>query len=599
MTKNGLSKICLFLLGMIFIQASYGQINKIASVPVSVERNIMTPNGTRDFSWMVEDWQKSKLYVSSFRDIQVIDPKNFSVENISLPRSPCGICVDKVTGRIATPNQKFNILGSEVSFVITDPETKMTQEVKVRSDGEVAPLWMNVCAFSTDGKTLYLGNMLEDFATSPKLIAVDTATWKIAWTWADVNLVSAIFPLPNGKVYFITKYPRPYTNPTWDLRVLDLDGMVKKVDLGGLMPKTLNLGPNGHLYMFLGNGNSGNSLELDPTTNEVLDSTNWLTSTFVSWPSNDSNYVYTSPSLGFVGLVNRTIVSYINGVTSYGMTAKRQTDGSDLIAVLSDNRVDFYKYTPDVPKGIITATSELYYGVKPVVSTRYAPADILTVWGEKLCPDFPIVLQVPPPIPLRKELAGCSVRIVDSKGNDLSGSLYFISSYQINVQLPSSMATGIAKLSVKDTTEEGIQETSPVFLSIKSAKPNYVQYAKNQAGIQVSYLAALHNSNGSLVTAEDPAKSGEAIQLYAVGLGETSPSVPAGELAIAPITGKVEIIVNGVSAQVLWAGLQGQYAGLYQINFIVPDGVTAKDITITVTQTDGTVQTDTFLLESL
>lgn len=583
LSKLSKSKICLFLLGMVIIQASFGQINKVASVPVITEYQITDSGGIHNYTFMVENREKDELYVSYSRGVQVVNTKTFSVRTIPLELNPAGMCLDRTTGNIVVIDAKA-VGSSEIDFRVIDPISGSSQFKWVATAPDQF-VYGGVCSFGTDGKTLYFGNKLHNYEGSAKLIAVDTATWKIAWTWSDVNRVDAILPLPNGKVYFVTEYPS-YTKPTYDLMVLDLDGVVKKVDLGGVMPTTLNLGPNGHIY--------ASGLEIDPATNEVLNS-NRLTRTFTSWSSSDSNYAYVASSLAFVDVANKSTIAYANNVLAYGMTAKRQADGSDLIAVLTDSRVDFYKYTPNVPLGVITAVTDLYYGVAPVVSTRYTPGDILTVWGEKLCPDFPIVLQVPPPIPLRKELAGCSVRIVDSQGNEFLGSLYFISSYQINVQLPSSMATGIAKLSVKDTTKEGIQETSPVFLSIKSAKPNYVQYAKAQIG----YLAALHNENGSLVTAENPAKAGDAISLYAVGLGETSPKVPAGELALAPITGKVEIKVNGVSAQVLWAGLQGQYAGLYQINFIVPDGVTASEIVITVTQTDGTVQTDNFVLESL
>jgi len=168
----------MLLLGMAIIQAyAFGQINKIASVPVAVENNIASYPGIRSFSWMAEDWQKDRLYVSYSRGIQVVDTKSLSlVETIPISRPPCGMCLDKVNGRIVTPIQKYISLDSEISFIVTDLQTKTSQFVKVANAGEVMPTWVNVCAFSTDGKTLYLGDQLQDYSGSPKLTAVDTET---------------------------------------------------------------------------------------------------------------------------------------------------------------------------------------------------------------------------------------------------------------------------------------------------------------------------------------------------------------------------------------------------------------------------------------
>ena len=584
LSKLGKSKICLFLLGMVIIQASYGQINqitKIASVPVTTEYQVAGSYGIRDFTWMVENWPK--LYVSYTGGIQEINTETLSVTTMQLPEFPVGMCLDKATGRIATINKK-TYSNSEIPFTLTDPATKSRQSITVKtSDGEFVSC--NVCAFGADGKTLYFGSNVRDYPQSSKLIAVDTVSWKVAWTWKNANQVNAILPLTNGKVYFVTEYEQPYPNSVSNLQVLDLDGQFKKVDLGGLMPKTLNLGPNGHLNV--------SGLEIDPTTDEVLD-VNYLGVHLVSWTSRDANFVYSAGSgpLEFLGLANRNIIAYINNVTAHGLATKRQPDGSDSIAVLSDNRVDFYKYTPDVPVGVITAVADLYYGVAPVASTRFTEGDVITVWGQKLCVNFPIPLQLPYPNPLRKEIAECSVLLVDSKGTNFLGSLYIVANgNQINVQLPFGLS-GIVKMSVKN----GSSTSSPVFLSIKG-KPSYVQYAKDGVG----YLATLHNSDGSLVTAENPLKPGEVIQIYAVGMGETSPVIPAGELGIAPIVGKVEAVISGIPADVIWAGLQGQWPGLDQANVIVPEGVTGKPPTVAlkVTFKDGTVhESPIFLLES-
>jgi uncharacterized protein (TIGR03437 family) len=90
--------------------------------------------------------------------------------------------------------------------------------------------------------------------------------------------------------------------------------------------------------------------------------------------------------------------------------------------------------------------------------------------------------------------------------------------------------------------------------------------------------AIVHSNDYSLVTSAKPAKPGEILTLFASGLGPTLPGVDPGQpftadprqLVIAP----VEVLVNGKSSQVLYAGGYPGAVDGYQVNFQVPDSAT-------------------------
>jgi len=69
------------------------------------------------------------------------------------------------------------------------------------------------------------------------------------------------------------------------------------------------------------------------------------------------------------------------------------------------------------------------------------------------------------------------------------------------------------------------------------------------------------------------AKAGDFVELFAVGLGPTTPAVPAGQsyTGSAPTNNPVGLTIGGKPVTLLYAGLTS--AGLYQINLQVPAGL--------------------------
>lgn len=80
---------------------------------------------------------------------------------------------------------------------------------------------------------------------------------------------------------------------------------------------------------------------------------------------------------------------------------------------------------------------------------------------------------------------------------------------------------------------------------------------------------------GLPAAASRAAKPGDNIVLYANGLGPTNPPYPSGEVLTRPYPvtdlSQVRVTVGAVPALVQYAGMV--YAGLFQVNIQVPDGI--------------------------
>ena len=99
--------------------------------------------------------------------------------------------------------------------------------------------------------------------------------------------------------------------------------------------------------------------------------------------------------------------------------------------------------------------------------------------------------------------------------------------------------------------------------------------------------AVVHSNDGSLVTTAKPAKAGETLTLYASGLGPTRPGVDPGQPFPANpppvVNSPVQVLVNGSAYDVLYAGGYPGAVDGYQVNFIVPDGTAAGQVSLQLT----------------
>jgi len=98
---------------------------------------------------------------------------------------------------------------------------------------------------------------------------------------------------------------------------------------------------------------------------------------------------------------------------------------------------------------------------------------------------------------------------------------------------------------------------------------------------------AVTHADGKLVSTASPAQASEVLTLYATGLGPTTPFIDLGQAfpqgSAYTVNAPVDIKINGLSSEVLYAGgFAGSVDG-YQVNFRVPAGIPVGTASLQVT----------------
>jgi uncharacterized protein (TIGR03437 family) len=167
---------------------------------------------------------------------------------------------------------------------------------------------------------------------------------------------------------------------------------------------------------------------------------------------------------------------------------------------------------------------------------------------------------------------------VPSANLSYPGRLVFVSPGQVNVQVPWELQ-GQSSAQVKVTINDFIfgnlvtvplSDTAPAFFETSSG------------------VAAALDQNSKVVSSSNPVARGKTVQLYLNGLGPCNNQPNSGEPAssnpnaLATTKATPTVTIGGQQAQVLFSGLAPGFSGLYQINAVVPSGISTGNAPITV-----------------
>jgi uncharacterized protein (TIGR03437 family) len=172
--------------------------------------------------------------------------------------------------------------------------------------------------------------------------------------------------------------------------------------------------------------------------------------------------------------------------------------------------------------------------------------------------------------------------------DDTPAPLYFVSPTRIILIVPYAVDSPGSLVQIQVTNAGTKSNVAEVWSGDTSPGP----FTLPPGGVGTG--AIRHNADGSVVTADNPAKAGEGVQIYVSGLGAVNPAVADGAASptaepFARVVNELQgVFINGVSANFTYAGLAPGFAGLYQINVIIPAGLPAGDMSLEIDTVDAT-----------
>lgn len=217
--------------------------------------------------------------------------------------------------------------------------------------------------------------------------------------------------------------------------------------------------------------------------------------------------------------------------------------------------------TPTLPPNSVVNGASFRKATEP--NSAIAPGAIVAIFGSNLASATQVALSVP----LSTTLLDTSVTF-----NGTPAPLFFVSSEQINLQVPFEVPVGAGTVSVQ--VRRGSATSATQQAGLAAASPGI--FAINTQGTGAG--AILHADTFALVSDSNPARPGEFLSIFCTGLGPLKTPVASGGLPPVPPPETIStplVNIAGLAAQVSYSGLAPGFAGLYQVNVQVPAGTPA------------------------
>ncbi len=261
-----------------------------------------------------------------------------------------------------------------------------------------------------------------------------------------------------------------------------------------------------------------------------------------------NDYTLATDSTGSI-LTNRLALS-ANGNLAIGIgTSFTETENYELFFAAKTRSLSGTGVFVN-PAGVLNGASFAPTG------TPISPGQFVALFGTNLGPNPPAVAAAPFPT----TLAGVNVTI-----QGRPAPLYFVSPNQLSALVPFATSGVSAEIIVRN----GGQESNRITVPVSRTSPGV--YSQPQNGIGAG---AILRSNFTLLTPANPARRGDTVLIYLTGLGALEPSLADGTAApaspLSRVVDNVNVYIGGQRATVSFAGAAPGFAGLYQLNVVIP-----------------------------
>ncbi|HLK63424.1 MAG TPA: cellulase family glycosylhydrolase [Bryobacteraceae bacterium] len=210
-----------------------------------------------------------------------------------------------------------------------------------------------------------------------------------------------------------------------------------------------------------------------------------------------------------------------------------------------------------------------------------APEAIAEAFGTNLA----TALQAASSVPLPTNLLGTSVTVTDSAGIVRQAELFFVSALQVNYQVPPGVATGTASVTVSQNGDP----VSTGTVQIAAVSPGLYTATSDGKGVAAAIVVTVHADGTSSFVDTFQCATATSCSPLPIDLGLTTDTVVLelfgtgirGRSSLANVTCKI----GSTTVPVSFAGAQGAFVGLDQVNIVLPKtlrGTGAATVALTV-----------------
>lgn len=174
--------------------------------------------------------------------------------------------------------------------------------------------------------------------------------------------------------------------------------------------------------------------------------------------------------------------------------------------------------------------------------------------------------------PLPTTLGGTTVKVTDSTGVERLAPLFFVSSGQVNFQIPPGTAVGAASVTITNADGTGALGA----LDVKTAAPSLFTSAANGQGAAIA-IDAITGAAGPFNATQANGQP-NIITVFGTGLGPTGTDVDGN------LNTSTTARIGPAAATVQYAGRAPGFVGLNQLNIQLPAGIPAGTYPLTITR---------------